>query len=166
MRCPAAAARRAAPVCSLPPQMTASRPRLCLCDCGKEKIIMSLIYPEHIRKYVGVIKQNLDKAYYSFTYQNKELNIIIKKKFKFKTFIQRMNIAGSCLILFFIIILIDSAQCWLFRFLGPSGSDKSALIQIREDLKRENPDFTEWDDSFYFSLRSGIGYDMGRVTNM
>jgi hypothetical protein len=44
---------------------------------------MSLIYPEHIRKYVGVIKQNLDKAYYSFTYQNKELNIIIKKKFPY-----------------------------------------------------------------------------------
>jgi len=44
---------------------------------------MSLIYPEHIRKYVGVIKQNLDKCHYSFTYQNKELNSMIKKKFPY-----------------------------------------------------------------------------------
>ncbi len=44
---------------------------------------MSFIYPEHIRKYVGVIKQNLDKCHYSFTYQNKELNSMIKKKFPY-----------------------------------------------------------------------------------
>lgn len=44
---------------------------------------MSLVYPENIRKYVGVIKQNLDKCYYTYSYQNKELNIIEKKKYPY-----------------------------------------------------------------------------------
>ena len=44
---------------------------------------MSLIYPDNIRKYVGVIKQNLDKFYYTYSYQNKELNIVEKKKFPY-----------------------------------------------------------------------------------
>ena len=44
---------------------------------------MSLIYPQHIRKYVGVIKQNIDKCYYTYTYQNKELNSAEKKKFPY-----------------------------------------------------------------------------------
>lgn len=44
---------------------------------------MSLIYPDNLRKYVGVVKQNLDKFYYTYTYQNKELNISEKKKFPY-----------------------------------------------------------------------------------
>lgn len=44
---------------------------------------MSLIYPDNIRKYIGVIKQNLDKCYYTYSYQNKELNIVGKKKFPY-----------------------------------------------------------------------------------
>lgn len=44
---------------------------------------MSLIYPDNIRKYVGVIKQNIDKCYYTYSYQNKELNIAEKKKFPY-----------------------------------------------------------------------------------
>ncbi len=44
---------------------------------------MSLVYPDNIRKYVGVIKQNIDKCYYTYSYQNKELNIAEKKKFPY-----------------------------------------------------------------------------------
>lgn len=40
-------------------------------------------YPENLQKYVGVIKQNIDKCYYSYSYQNKELNILEKKKFPY-----------------------------------------------------------------------------------
>jgi hypothetical protein len=40
-------------------------------------------YPENILKYAGVIKQNIDKCYYSYSYQNKELNIYEKKKFPY-----------------------------------------------------------------------------------
>lgn len=44
---------------------------------------MSIIYPENLRKYVGVVKQNIDKCYYSYSYQNKELQIHEKKKFHY-----------------------------------------------------------------------------------
>ncbi len=41
------------------------------------------IYPENLRKYVGVIKQNIDKCYYTYSYQNKEANVYEKKKFPY-----------------------------------------------------------------------------------
>ncbi len=44
---------------------------------------MSSIYPENLRKYVGVIKQNIDKCYYTYSYQNKELHIEEKKRFPY-----------------------------------------------------------------------------------
>ncbi len=44
---------------------------------------MSTLYPENLHKYVGVIKQNIDKCYYSYTYQNKEASIQEKKKFPY-----------------------------------------------------------------------------------
>jgi hypothetical protein len=42
-----------------------------------------LIYPTHIQKYAGVIKQNLDKSYYTFSYQNKDQSIQVKKRFPY-----------------------------------------------------------------------------------
>jgi hypothetical protein len=44
---------------------------------------MSLIFPENLKKYVGVVKQNLDKLYYTYSYQNKELDIKEKKRFPY-----------------------------------------------------------------------------------
>ena len=42
-----------------------------------------IIYPESLKKYAGVIKQNIDKHYYSYTYQSKESGLTIKKKFPY-----------------------------------------------------------------------------------
>jgi hypothetical protein len=42
-----------------------------------------MIYPESLKKYAGVIKQNIDKHYYSYTYQSKESGMTIKKKFPY-----------------------------------------------------------------------------------
>lgn len=46
-------------------------------------IMDALIYPTHIQKYAGVIKQNLDRSYYTFSYQNKETSLQIKKRFPY-----------------------------------------------------------------------------------
>lgn len=42
-----------------------------------------MIYPESLKKYAGVIKQNIDKHYYSYTYQSKDSGLTIKKKFPY-----------------------------------------------------------------------------------
>ena len=56
----------------------------------REKIYIRLfqkmegvIYPESLKKYAGVVKQNIDKHYYSYTYQSKESGLTIKKKFPY-----------------------------------------------------------------------------------
>jgi hypothetical protein len=42
-----------------------------------------LIYPESLKKYAGTVKQNIDKHYYSYTYQSKDAALTIKKKFPY-----------------------------------------------------------------------------------
>ena len=43
----------------------------------------SIHYPSNPKKYAGVVKNNSEKLYYSFSYQNKELQTQIKKKFPY-----------------------------------------------------------------------------------
>ena len=42
-----------------------------------------MMYPESLKKYAGIVKQNIDKHYYSYTYQSKESGLTIKKKFPY-----------------------------------------------------------------------------------